>query len=367
MSSPRIAAFLGAVAGALLVGVVALVLAAAGVVEVGDEAPASARVESSSGPVAGTTAAVSATAPDVADLYQQARPGVVDIRARGVGTGLTRGDAGGSGFVLDTDGHILTNEHVVEGARSVQVRFEGQRSPLTAKVVGQDASTDLALLKVDPADVRSGLHPLKLGSSHDLRVGETAVALGSPFGLTGTLTTGVISALDRSITAPNGFTIDGVVQTDAAINPGNSGGPLLNGGGEVIGVNAQIATNGAAANSGVGFAIPADVAREVIPKLQKDGKIDRAWLGVSTGERPSGAAGAVVGRVVPSSPAAKAGLRTGDVIVRADGAAVTQPDDIAQAIADNKPGDDVKLTYRRDGDERSATVTLGTRPDEVQG
>jgi S1-C subfamily serine protease len=236
-----------------------------------------------------------------------------------------------------------------------------------AEVVGEDASTDLALLRVEPGDVKSGLHPLPLGSSEGLRVGEPAVALGSPFGFAGTVTTGIVSALDRDIRAPNGFTIDGVVQTDAAINPGNSGGPLLDGDGKVIGVNAQIATDGTRANSGVGFAIPVDVAREVIPELQKDGEVERPWLGVSSGPRPSGAAGAVVARIVPDSPAAKAGIRSDDVIIGADGDDVAEPQDIADAIEDNAPGDTVEITLRRDGDERTVEVKLGTRPEEVDG
>ena len=380
MSSPRTAAFVGALAGAVLVGAAALLLALTGVLDVDAE------------PVRATTETVADTAPEtdrqaeagagadasgatnptnVADLYQRARPGVVDIQARGVKAsplqGGGRGVATGSGFVIDDDGHVVTNQHVVDGARSVQVRFEGQRRPVDAEVVGEDASTDLALLRVKAGDVKSGLHPLPLGSSGDLRVGEPAVALGSPFGFAGTVTTGIVSALDRDIRAPNGFSIDGVVQTDAAINPGNSGGPLLDGEGKVIGVNAQIATDGARANSGVGFAIPVDVASEVIPELQKNGEIERPWLGVSSGPRPSGAAGAVVARVIDGSPADRAGLRPEDVIIETDGDAVVEPQDIADAIEDRAPGDSVELTFRRDGDERTVTVKLGTRPAEVAG
>ena len=376
MSSPRSAAFFGALAGAVLVGAIGVLLAVTGAIDVDTEPARPTAATAMSGPETETDRQAESgdgagSPANVADLYQRARPGVVDIQARGVRAsplqGGGRGTATGSGFVIDDDGNILTNHHVIEGARSVQVRFEGQRSPVDADVIGDDPSTDLALLRVEPKDVKSGLHPLPLGSSNDLRVGEPALALGSPFGLAGTVTTGIVSALDRDIPAPNNFTIDGVVQTDAAINPGNSGGPLLDGSGEVIGVNAQIATDGSRANSGVGFAIPIDVAKEILPALEKDGKIERPWLGVSSGPRPSGGAGAVVARVVPASPAARAGLRPDDVIVGVDSKKVIEPQDIADTIEDMKPGDSVELTFRRDGDERTQTVKLGTRPEEIDG
>ena len=372
MSSPRTAAFLGALAGAVLVGAVGVLLAVTGVLDVDAESDRTTTVAAT--PPAETDPQAEGAAPgaaNVADLYQRARPGVVDIQARGVQASILqgggRGTATGSGFVIDEEGHILTNHHVIDGARTVQVRFEGQRRAVDADIIGDDPSTDLALLRVEPEDVKSGLHPLPLGSSKDLRVGEPAVALGSPFGLAGTVTTGIVSALDRDIPAPNGFTIDGVVQTDAAINPGNSGGPLLDREGDVIGVNAQIATDGSRANSGVGFAIPIDVAKEILPDLEKDGKVERPWLGVSTGPRPSGASGAVVAEVIAASPAARAGIRPDDVIVEADGEEVVEPQDIADAIEDRKPGDSIELKFRRDGDERTETVKLGTRPAEASG
>ena len=376
MSSPRTAAFVGALIGAVLVGVLGVLLAVTGAIDVDTEpatttattVPNDAEVETDRDAEGD---AAPATTMNVADLYQRARPGVVDIQARGVQASVLegggRGTATGSGFVIDDEGHILTNHHVIDGARTVQVRFEGQRRAVDADVVGDDASTDLALLRVEPGDVKSGLHPLPLGSSGGLRVGEPALALGSPFGLAGTVTTGIVSALDRDIPAPNNFTIDGVVQTDAAINPGNSGGPLLDGEGKVIGVNAQIATDGSRANSGVGFAIPIDVAKEILPDLKEDGEVERPWLGVSSGPRPSGAAGALVARVVPASPAARAGIRPDDVIIGADGDEVVEPQDLADAIEDRAPGDPVKIELRRDGKEQTKTVELGTRPDEVDG
>jgi S1-C subfamily serine protease len=369
MTSPRIAAFVGALTGAVATGLVVVLLVVTGAVGFDNEPGTTGSSATNGLATASSGTSVSGkTLPNVADLYQHARPGVVDIQARGVASPLgASGGAEGSGFVLDKAGHILTNEHVIEGARSIQVRFEGQRGPVDAKLVGKDPSTDLAVLQVDPKSVKSGLHPLPLGDSKGLRVGEPAIALGSPFGLAGTLTTGVVSALDRAIRAPNGFTIAGVIQTDAAINPGNSGGPLLNARGEVIGVNAQIATNGSSANSGVGFAIPMSVARDIVPKLQNGGKVERPWLGVSTGEQANGSAGALVGQVVPGSPSDKAGIRPNDVITRVDGSTVSMPQDIADAIQHKKPGDTVKITLRRGGKEQTVDVKLGTRPNQLQG
>src|SRR5215207_8179620 len=252
----------------------------------------------------------------VADLYQKISPGVVQI---GVRTG--QGAGTGSGFVIDTDGRIVTNDHVVDGAKEVVVRFgsDEKTDPVPAKVHGTDPSTDLALIKVDPSKVKGGVKPLALGDSDSLRVGEATIAIGSPFGLSGSLTTGVVSALDRSVESPNGFSIDQVIQTDAAINPGNSGGPLLDARGRVIGVNAQIATNGGgAANSGVGFAVPVNTVKDVAPKLEENGSIKRAYLGVTTSDVTPDLAkalklpvddGAIVRDVVSGGPAADAGLR----------------------------------------------------------
>ena len=215
---------------------------------------------------------------DVAGLYERTRSGVVFVEARGQGPG----GSSGSGFLVDGNGSILTNQHVVDNAEEVDVRFGEDGDPINAKVTGTDPSTDLALLKIDPdkADGRA----LQLGSSDDVRVGEPVIAIGSPFGLRGTVTAGIVSGLGREIQSPNGFTIDEVVQTDAAINPGNSGGPLIDERGRVIGVNAQIASNGNRSNSGVGFAIPIDTAKDVLPELRTSGEVKRAYLGVSSAE-----------------------------------------------------------------------------------
>jgi putative serine protease PepD len=342
--------FLSAMLGALTVCVVVAALALGGVFDGADG-------ESSPTVRAASDAPASARpASDVADIYERARPGVVDVQVR-----QSAGQATGSGFVIDERGTIVTNEHVVDDARTARIRFAGQDRPVTARVLGTDASSDLAVLRVDPDDVRRDLEPLTLGSSDDLRVGETAIALGSPFGLDGTLTTGVVSALDRDIQSPNGFTIDGVVQTDAAINPGNSGGPLLDAQGRVIGVNAQRA---GASGSTLGFAVGVDTVREVAPRLARGEEIERPYLGVSTGERENGG-GARVVAVVRGGPAADAGLRAGDVITRVGSTTVAEPDDVAAAIASSKPGDTIQITFTRDGDERTERVRLGTRPEEI--
>ena len=188
-----------------------------------------------------------------------------------------------------------------------------------------------------------------------------AIAIGSPFGLEGTVTTGIISALGREIEAPNGFSIPGAVQTDAAINPGNSGGPLLDASGRVIGVNSQIASS-SGGNTGVGFAVPVDSVREVVPKLLADGKIDRAYLGLASGERPA-TPGALVGTVNPGAPAAEAGIRTGDLIVAFDGKTIRNPSELSLAVLRKQPGDEVKVELRRGDSTKTVTVKLGERPD----
>src|SRR5439155_4028392 len=220
-----------------------------------------------------------------------------------------------------------------------RIRFGENGAPIAAKLVGKDKSTDLAVLQVSPKDVKGGLHPLRLGDLANVRPGDPAIAIGSPFGLQGTVTTGIVSALGRPITAPNGFTIADAVQTDAAINPGNSGGPLLDGQGRVIGVNSQIRTEGGS-NSGVGFAVPVSAIKRVVPGLEHGKTIKHAYLGVSTGDAASG--GASVGSVVASGPSAKAGIRTGDVIVAIDGKPVQDAAGLSTAVDGHQPGDRVQ-------------------------
>jgi S1-C subfamily serine protease len=247
MTSPRGSNLLYLIMGALSVAIVAAVLAATGTF---DRRDATAQSPTPT-PAASSGTGGSAAPAGVADIYARVSPGVVFISAQSA-----QGQGSGSGFVVGTDGSIVTNDHVVEGAERVSVRFTENGDPIDARVVGTDPSTDLALLDVDEDEVEGGVKPLQLGESDDLRPGEPAIAIGSPFGLQGTVTSGIVSALGREIQAPNNFTISGVIQTDAAINPGNSGGPLLDGEGRVIGVNSQIAAGGGGANSGVGFAVP---------------------------------------------------------------------------------------------------------------
>jgi putative serine protease PepD len=353
-SASRRSHFLAALLGALVVALPIVGLAIGGAFGSNDSLTTTGAAATP--PAAAAPAAPARSATDVSALYERVSPGVVSILVSGA-----QGDASGSGFVLDRDGYILTNDHVVDGAQTVRVQFVSG-TPVSAEVVGVDQSTDLALLKVNPAGHK--LTPLALGSSKDLKVGQPAIAIGSPFRLEGTLTTGVISALGRTIEAPNNFSIDNVVQTDAAINPGNSGGPLLDASGRVVGINAQIATS-TQSNSGVGFAIPIDTAKQVLPQLKRGVEIKRAYLGVETGDADTGS-GALVAAVVPGGPADDGGLRAGDRVVSIAGRTVTKSDDVAAAVGAAKPGERVKVEVRRGDAERTLTVKLGTRPDQAR-
>jgi S1-C subfamily serine protease len=343
-----------------------------------------------------TDASASSKGLTARDIYKRDAPGVAFIRAdvvqKSQGTspfdfGIPqeqRGQATGSGFVIDKKGTILTNAHVVNGAQKITVQFQNRQST-TAKVLGTDESTDLAVLKVDPAGQQ--LHPLALGSSKGVQVGDPAIAIGNPFGLERTLTTGVISAVQRTIRAPNNFQIDNVLQTDAPINPGNSGGPLIDGYGRVIGINSQIETGGSGSggNLGIGFAVPIDTAKQIIPQLEKSGRVDRGFLGVSTltidktlkGLNLPVGHGALVQSVTPGSPAQKAGIHAGniaaslngapiqlggDVITRIAGSDVRSDRDVVNAVAGRKAGDKVKVTLMRGAHRTEVTVTLGERP-----
>jgi S1-C subfamily serine protease len=293
-------------------------------------------------------------------LVTGAEPSIVSIHDSIAQTDMSgrqvEGQAAGTGFVLSDDGFLVTNDHVVDGATDITAEFSDGTSA-DATVVAADPTSDLAVLKVE----RSGLTALPLGDSDGLHIGDQVVAIGNALDLSGgpTVTTGIVSAAGRSLTEPNGTHLTNLVQTDTAINPGNSGGPLLNMQGEVIGINTAIA--GQAQN--IGFAIAIDPARALIEQLRTGQVPDHALLGVSTQPSPADATtqGARVADVSAGSAAHDAGLQVGDVITAVDGQAVTTPDDLATAIAGHQPGDEVKVTYVRNGDVHSVAVTLGTR------
>jgi putative serine protease PepD len=289
---------------------------------------------------------------DVAAIYRAASPAVVSVRT---------GGGSGTGFVVDTDGTIVTNAHVVGDSDEVQVQFADERTA-RASVEGVDRSSDLAVLRVDPGETGT-LTALELADSSTVRTGQLAVAIGSPFGLPQTATAGIVSGTGRHIQAPDGFQIDSVIQTDAPINPGNSGGPLLDANGRVIGVNSQITTGGNGnGNVGIGFAVPSNTVRDVIPRLERGETIRRPYLGVSTAD---GAGGARVQEATAGGPAASAGVRAGDVIVAIGGDPVRGADDVAAAIQDRRPGETVELEIERGGDARTLEVELGTRPGQA--
>lgn len=325
----------------------------------------------------------------VREVYQRDRPGVVSVDvASDLGAG------GGSGFVIDHNGHILTNEHVVEGADDISVQFaSGARED--AKVVGQDASTDVAVLKVNAP--KGTLKPLTLGDSDAVKVGDPVIAIGNPLNVGISVTTGVVSGLGRPITAPNNYTISGAVQTDAAINPGNSGGPLIDSSGSVVGINAQIASE-TGQSQGVGFAVPINTVKSVVRQLMTTGKVKHGYIGVQM--VPAGVEelaaytklsqsdltskyglpdhGAIIARVSKGGPAQKAGLsggdreveigglpvRLGDVITEVAGKRVSTPDDVIKVVNSLRPGDRLTLKVVTPGEKpRKVDVTVGSRPE----
>jgi S1-C subfamily serine protease len=325
---------------------------------------------------------------DAAKVYREAAPGVVTIRSI-----FDAGAAEGSGIVLDADGRLVTNAHVVTDetggsrkvAKAVYVEFP-DRNVVHAKVLGFDPFADVALLEVDPSGLQ--LHPLQLGSDGDLVVGQPVAAIGSPFGEQHSLSVGVISATDRSVKSLTQFEIEGAIQTDASINPGNSGGPLLDAAAEVVGINQQIDTE-SGSNSGVGFAIPISAVKRSIAQLAADGEAEYAYIGVSTQPLYPQLAeklgldsdyGGLISEVVSGGPADEAGLRGGDkkihfqgfpydtggdVILSVDGHKILRPEDLAREIAGRRPGDRVTLKILRDNVPVDVEVTLGKRPDHV--
>ncbi len=314
----------------------------------------------------------SAEAGSIAAVYRETVDAVVEVSARQAPTEEEDDDerpapqpfpfgsppdarASGSGFVIG-ERHVVTNQHVVGDAERAEVTLH-DGSKLDARVVGVDASTDVALLEVE--EVPDGVEPLELRSSRTLEIGDPVLAIGSPFGLQGTVTSGIVSGLDRTIEAPDGYAIDGVIQTDAALNRGNSGGPLLDGAGRVVGMNTQIASE-SGGNNGVGYAVPAETIRDVVEQLREDGEVRRAFLGVRIDDAEDG--GARIASVSNGSPAARAGVRTGDVVTRAGEETVRAAADLRRAVTSREPGDELELELRRGGESRTVTVELGARP-----
>jgi S1-C subfamily serine protease len=381
---------LAGVLGGLVVLVVGAVLIATNVIDTGDTKTI---VRESPAAQPANTPAASTGGRSVRDIYKQEGQGVVFIQAQGVSGdssspfGLPQqGTATGSGFVVDKDGTIVTNAHVVEGADKVQVRFDENGEFIDAEVKGVDTSSDIAVLKIDPSSV-SDLTPLPLGDSSKLQVGDSVIAIGNPFGYSKTVTTGIVSGLQREIQAPNGFTIPDVIQTDASINPGNSGGPLLDANGRVIGINSQIATGGGQGSVGIGFAVPVNTAKQLLPDLKAGETIEHAYLGVQMQDVTKQLAddlnlasdqGALIVEVTQGSPADKAGLRGGrtetgqgvpaggDMIVAVDGKSVSDSNEVANAIAQKRPGEKAEITYYRGDSKKTVAVELAKRPNSAQ-
>jgi S1-C subfamily serine protease len=391
---PFIAAFLG---GAIVAGVIA----AAG----GLSSSTSTVTTVQSAPLQPSNASQVSTGLTPHEIYTRDAPGVVFVTSTivqqgesspfnlfgGEGEAQRQGKATGSGIVIDGNGTILTNYHVVENAVKVQVSLEKGQN-VDAQVVGKDPSNDLAVLSI-PTDGLT-LHPLTLGDSSKAQVGDPVLAIGNPFDLERTLTTGVISALQREITAPNGFKIDNVLQTDAPINPGNSGGPLLNAQGQVIGINSQIETGGSSNGSvGIGFAVPINTAKSELSQLEKGGTLRGAYLGLTSLTIDGSLSalnlpvhsGALVQSVQHGTPAGKAGIRGGnvsgntengtvelggDIIVSFAGKPVNSSEDLGSDVSSKKPGDTISIgLLRANGkgsyEHKTVSVTLGSRPNSV--
>jgi S1-C subfamily serine protease len=388
---PLVAAMIGG-------GVVVAVIAAAG--DLGNSTTTVTAVQAAPAAPSNASRVTHGLTPH--EVYVRDAPGVAFVTSTIVqksespfnlfgGESQRQGQATGSGIVISANGTILTNYHVVENAIKVTVSFEKGKT-VNAQIVGKDPSNDLAVLKISTDGLT--LHPLTLGNSSAVTVGDPVYAIGNPFDLERTLTTGVISALQREITAPNGFAIDNVLQTDAPINPGNSGGPLLNAAGEVIGINSQIETGGSGGGSvGIGFAVPVNTAKAEIAQLEKGGTVRGAYLGLTSLTIDGSLSalnlpvksGALVQSVQPGTPAAKAGIRGGavttnaengqiavggDIIESIDGKAISGSQELARAISSKKPGETVSIGLRRANgkggyEKKTVSVTLGSRPNSV--
>jgi S1-C subfamily serine protease len=395
-SLPRVASLVGA--GAAGAGVALAVVFGLG--GLGSNTTTTIReIESppSSSPAAST---FRAKAQSIAEIYKRSAPGVVQITATSLVVvpsdpffpnpfGLPQAEqqrALGSGFVIDKAGYIVTNYHVIAGAKSVEVSFSNNES-MKARIVGSDPSTDLAVLKVNTKS--RALTPLVLGDSDTVQVGDSVVAIGNPFGLARTVTAGIVSALQRPIQAPNGYTIDHVIQTDAPINRGNSGGPLIGARGEVIGVNSQLQTGGSGeqGNIGIGFAIPSNTVKTVAAQLINNGKVEHAYIGINAQAitprlarvfRLPVSSGLIVEGVQARSAAANAGIRGGttqvtvagesyvlggDVIVRADGVRVGSLARLRDLVQAHKPGETMTIEVYRVDTRITVKVKLGRQPE----
>jgi S1-C subfamily serine protease len=354
------------IAGAVAGGAIALAVSSGGDTTTHS---VTTTVMQASSPSSLPTSLTSGRGMTVNQIYRQDGPGVVDITVTSTsnvgglfgGTQQTEGE--GAGVVYDTKGDILTDEHVVDNATSVTVTFEnGTKVP--AKVVGTDPSTDVAVIHVNvPA---SQLHPIPFANSGAVQVGDPVVAIGSPFSLPETVTQGIVSAVGRSIDAPNNYTITGAIQTDAAINPGNSGGPLLDGSGHVLGLADQIETNnqtpsGEGSSSGVGFAIASNMVAHIANEIIAGHPVKHAYVGVFLNATSTG--GAQISSVQAGSPASSAGLKANDVVTAIDGHAITSTQQFIETVDTYNPGQTVTLTIKRSGNTQKIKLTLGTRPN----
>ena len=378
--------FGSALLGGAVVAVFAVLAFATGLVSTGGGSTTTREVVRASGATPAADVTSEEGGNTVNEIYKADANGVAFIESK-----VAEGVASGSGVVLDDEGHVLTNNHVVEGGEEITVSLESEGQMYPAEVVGTEPNSDLALLKVDaPA---SKLHPLTLGDSSKMEVGDPVVAIGNPFDLQRTVTSGIVSALQREIQAPDGVTIDNVIQTDAAINPGNSGGPLINADGEVIGINSQIYTGGEGndGNVGIGFAIPIDTAKEEIAKLESGTADEHGFLGISGANITPELAqafnlpveeGVLVQQVEEGGPAAAAGIQGattaaevegqefglgGDIITAIDGEQIATTEDLVKTISDAHAGETVEVTVIRDEKTATVSVKLAERPATSAG
>jgi putative serine protease PepD len=367
------------IGGAIAGGVIALVIASS---STSTKSVTTTVVQQGSTNSTEPTSFKGGTGMSINQIYKAASPGVVDIvvtaQGQNQGFGFFGGQGGvtqgeGAGVVYDTNGTILTDEHVVANATSVKVNFQDGKS-VPAKVVGTDPSTDVGVIHVDvPA---SELHPIPLADSSQAQVGDPVVAIGSPFSLPETTTTGIVSQTGRPIQAPNGYTIPNAIQTDAAINPGNSGGPLLDANAHVLGLNDQIETNnqtagGEGSSSGVGFAVPSNTVKRVVTQITAGNKVQHAFVGVCLNSAGNGAQIASQGSqncqqpITPGSPAAQAGLHPGDTITAINGTPIATTDQFIGAVDNLRPGQTVTMSINRSGQAKQVKVTLADRPAQT--